>query len=289
MSSWHAKLRRFRNDRILGWSLVLLGMLSASVTAAYFFPRGEALPLSLLIAPAGAAFIGLLLVFSVELERGLRVDDEIRDFPALIQDDIEDLKQGRITPTHAMVVITLLTFVGLTLTIFLYRKWEATWGGGLNALGTAVVIGFITGLVGVTTRWFQNREKRYSWGIFLIPFTALAISAFLGLYYTEPRVKSARDLPVNQPVGYETSSGATRVEQFDGGGVLSIMDGAMDLDCDDEACLILILIGIAIACIAASAFIPHFWLVAAFILWAIMLLLTLRDLMVEKPTYTETS
>ena len=281
MKDWFTRLSQRRNDRILGGSLAILGMFSAAGTAAYFFLSGASLPLSMLLVPAGFTLFGVLLVFSNELERGLQIEDEIDDFPALIQDDIEDLKQGKITPAHGMLLITLLTLIGLTLTIFLYRKWEATWGGGLNALGTAVVLGFITGFVGVTTRWFQHREKRYSWGIFLIPVTALAISAFLGMYYTEPKVISVRDQPANQSVGYESSSATSRLESVDGGGGFSIMDGAMDLDCDDEACLILILIVIAIACIVASAFIPHFWLVASSILWVIMLLLTLRELIYQ--------
>jgi membrane-bound ClpP family serine protease len=61
----------------------------------------------------------------------------------------------------------------------------------------------------------------------------------------------------------------------------------MNIDCDDEACLVLILVVIGVACIFASAAIPHFWVVATTILWVIMLLVSIRELIYVESRKTE--
>ncbi len=277
MGSWLMKLRKRGNDRIFGVILIALGLLSGWGIGLFFVLAREPLHFSMLLAPAGLVFLGLLVIFSDELERALKIEDEIQDFPNLIEDDLENLRAGKITPAHGMLVITLLTLLGLITSVILYRKWQIAWGGCLNVVVVSVLAGFLVGFIGISTAWFQQREKRFSWGIFLIPLIALALSSFLGIYYAEPEITRASDLPVSQGVDYRYADGSTRLDRVDGGGVLSIMDGSLDFDCDDEACLVLILVAIAIACIVASAFIPHFWVVATTILWVIMLLITLRE------------
>lgn len=279
MRSWLARIREQRNDRVLGGILIGLGLLCGWSVALFFFISRESIHLSMLLAPAGFIFIGILLIYSDGIERSLKIQDEIQTFPDLIQDDFEDLRARKLTPTHAMVVITLLSLVGQITCIFLFRKWQATWTGCLNVVVASVLAGFLVGFIGLTTKWFQVRKQRFSWGIYIIPLIAYALSAFLGIYYAEPEIKSARDLPVNQSADYQYTNAGTRINQVDGEEAFSIMDGAMDIDCDDEACLVLILIVIAIACIAASAFIPHFWVVATTILWVIMLLITTREVL----------
>lgn len=279
MRSWLARIREQRNDRVLGGILIGLGLLCGWSVALFFFISRESIHLSMLLAPAGFVFIGIIMIFNDSIERSLKIQDEIESFPDLIEDDVEDLRKGKITTTHGMVVVTSLTFLGLFTCIFLFRKWQATWTGCLNVLVASVLAGFIIGFIGLTTKWFQVRKKRFSWGIFLIPLSAFALSAFLGIYYAEPEIKSARDLPVNQSADYQYTNTGTRINQVDGEGAFSIMDGAMDIDCDDEGCLVLVLLVVAIACIVASAFIPHFWVVATTILWVIMLLITMRELL----------
>lgn len=201
----------------------------------------------------------------------------------MIEDDIEDLRRGRITATHGMILITALTLMGHVFTLFLFRKWQAVWFDGLNVVAVAAIVGFAVALLGISMRWFQERKCRLSWWVFLIPFLAYGLSAILGVHFTEPRVENLRSLPVNQGSGYEYVWAASRTGQDAAMGGVQFLGDGMDLDCDDEACFVLILVVIAIACVIASAAIPHFWVVATTILWVIMLLISLRELLYIQP------
>jgi hypothetical protein len=178
-----------------------------------------------------------------------------------------------------MVLITALVFLCQITFIFLYRKWEASWLGGLSVVLVAVLAGFLIGYAGVKSEWFQVRKKRFSWWIFLIPLIAYAISGLVGIYFVEPEVRSVEDLPIYQPASYQYTPSQARIDRIEGRGMMNIMDGAMDIDCDDEGCLVLILVVIAVICVVASACIPHFWVVATTVLWVIMLLISTRELL----------
>lgn len=52
-----------------------------------------------------------------------------------------------------------------------------------------------------------------------------------------------------------------------------------DMDCDGEECLVMILIVVVIASVLASAYIPHFWVVATLILLTLMAVISLRELL----------
>jgi hypothetical protein len=279
MKSWLGAVRQKRNDARLGKFLISLGFLSGWGIALFFIISREPIPFSMLTASGGLIFTGFVLIFSDGIEKSLGIEDELQTFSELVQDDLEDLKCGRVTPTLAMVAITLLSLIGQIAFVFLYRKWQATWMGCLNVVFAAVLAGFGIGFIGLGTRWFQDRRQRFSWWVFLLPLLFFALSAFLGIYYAEPQIRAVRDLPVNQNASYQYEASSSRINQMDGQGTFYILDGAMELDCDDEACLVLILVVIGIACIAASAFIPHFWVVATTILWVIMLLITTRELL----------
>jgi hypothetical protein len=277
-SSLQAFLKR-RNDVTLGIILIGLGLFSGWGIALFFLFVRDTLPFSMLIASAGFVFIGFMLIFSDGIEKSLQLDDEIQKFPVLIQDDLEDLKRRRITTPHAMVVITFLSLIGQLAGVFLYRKWQAQWAGSLNVVLVAVLAGFAIGFVGLTTKWFQDRRQRFSWWVFLLPLGFFALSAYLGIYYVEPQIKSVGDFPINRSANYQYATPDARINQIDGRGAFDIMDGTLELDCDDEGCLVLILVVIGIACVAASAFIPHFWVVATTILWVLMLLIATRELL----------
>jgi hypothetical protein len=274
-----------RNDVVFGWILVGFGVVSGFGVSAYFLLMAESLALSMLLAPAFFFLLGLVLIYSDNLERSLKIERDIRDFPRLIEDDLVDLREGKITPCHAMVVITTLSLIGQIAAIFLYRKWTANFMGCMNVIVVSVFAGFAVGLIGITTKWFRIRQQRFSFWVYLIPLIGLALSAFLGMYFAEPEITNVRDLPVSQGAGYQYTNTSTRVNYIDGGDAFFIVDGVLDADCDDEACLVLILVVIVIACIAASAFIPHFWVVATTILWVIMLLITLRELLYRGPVF----
>jgi hypothetical protein len=267
-----------RRDVFLGLALCGLGVASGIAVAAFFVLRAETVPGSMLVASAGLVFLGVVMIFFDGLESGLLIRDEIDCLPELIQDDFEDLKVGRITATHGMILITVLTLLGHILTLFLFRKWQASWFGGLSVVAVAAVVAFVVGLFGISMNWFQERKCRLSWWVFLIPFVAYGLSALLGVHFTEPRVNNARGLPINQGSGYEYVWAASRTGQDAAAQGVELFGSGWDIDCDDEGCLVLILVVIAIACVVASATIPHFWVVATTILWVIMLLISLREL-----------
>lgn len=268
-----------RRDRAIGVALIGLGLLSGFAVVSFFVLRSEPVPVSMLVASAGLILLGVLLIFFEGVETSLAIKDEIDCLPELIEDDIADLKQGRITATHGMVLIAGLTFIGHVLTLFLFQKWRAYWFGGLSVVAVAAIVGFIVALLGISMNWFQERRCRLSWWVFLIPFVAYGLSALLGVHFTEPRVSGARNLPINQGSGYEYVWAATRVGQDAAAEGFYYIGNGINFDCDDEVCLVLILIVIAIACILASATIPHFWVVATTILWVIMFLVALRELL----------
>jgi hypothetical protein len=284
MKSWLQALLQKQNDVKLGKLLISLGLFSGWGIALFFHFARESMPFSMLITSAGFVFIGFILIFSDGIEKSLGIEDEIQAFSDLVQDDLEDLKCGRVTPTLAMVGVTFLSLMGQIAGIFLYRKWQAQWLGCLNVVLVSVLAGFAIGFIGLTTKWFQDRRQRFSWWVYLLPLFFFALSAFLGIYYAEPQIKSARDLPITQSANYQVAASDARINQSDGWGAVDIVGGAMELDCDDEGCLVLILVVIGIACVAASAFIPHFWVVATTILWVIMLLITIRELLCARDT-----
>jgi hypothetical protein len=268
-----------RNDLILGRLLILIGAISALAIAAFFVLSHESIPISMLIIPELSVMIGLAILFFDFVDEELNLKDEIENFPQLIEDDIEDLKKGKFTSTHAMVIITTVTLVAQIAIIFLYRKWQAIWMGAINVVFVAGLVGLVTVIVGVKSKWFQNRRRRLSWGIFLIPFMFYGISAFLGIFFMEPKIGSARGFPINQGSTYRYASAETRSNQLNLLDTVSIGDGGINVDCDDEGCLVIILVIIGILCVIASAVIPHFWVVATTILWVIMALVAMRELL----------
>jgi hypothetical protein len=165
-----------------------------------------------------------------------------------------------------MILITALTLMGHVFSLFRFRKWRASWFDGLNVVAVAAMVGFAVALLGISMSWFQERKCRLSWWVVLIPFIAYGLSSILGVHFTEPREVNVRSLPINQGSGCEYVWAATGTGQDAAMGGVQFLGYGMDLDCDDEACFVLILVVIALACVIASAAIPHFWVVATTIL-----------------------
>lgn len=113
-----------RRDVLIGLGLIGLGFTSGLGVAFFFVIRGEAVPVSMLLTSAGLVFLGFILVFFDSLETVLMLTDEIECLPELVGDDIADLKQGRITSTHGMILITSLTLIGHVLSLFLSGSGE---------------------------------------------------------------------------------------------------------------------------------------------------------------------
>lgn len=270
---------KLRNDVVLGRGLIIIGGISAWVFSLFFVLSNEPIPINMLIASALIILIGLTVIFFDFVEDGLKVKNEIEKFPQLIEDDIEELKKGKITPTHLMVLITLVTLVSQIVITFLFRKWQAYWLGSVSVIFVAVLAGFLVAFVGARSNWFQIRKHRLSWWVFLIPLIFYGLSTFLGIFFVEPKITSARGLPISQSSEYQYSWLETRSNQISFFDTISIMDGGVDMGCDDEVCLVILLVIVGILCVIASAVIPHFWVVATTILWVIMALVALRELL----------
>ena len=56
-------------------------------------------------------------------------------------------------------------------------------------------------------------------------------------------------------------------------------DAITSFDCDDESCLVVLLVIVVAVSILASATIPHFWVVATMLLLTFMGVIALRELL----------
>jgi len=104
-----------------------------------FFPlaRGSE-PLALFAWPALGFLTGIAIIFFIFIKLGLNIDDEIEQFPQLVQDGIHDLRSGTFTSADLFVVLTLIA-AGIEFGIlFWYRKEQALWGY-LNVLLIALL------------------------------------------------------------------------------------------------------------------------------------------------------
>jgi hypothetical protein len=270
----HMSLHR---DKVLGIGLICLSIVLAPGLGLIFLREGT-LPLIVLAGPAVIFFIGLLFLFTNLLETSLGIKDEIEELPRLLEDDVEALVQRRFTATHFMVVATIVAGILLLGILVWYQKWYASWGP-VNVLLVSAVMIAVTLIIGLNSRWFQSRDRRTSSQVFLIPLAGLVLSVSLGLFYAEPREFGGRTR--NSGLAPESERwAATRASQLymldDLGMVIP------DFDCDDEACLVLLLIFIVIICVVASMFIPHFWVLAGHLLLAIMALMAIRELLVSE-------
>lgn len=270
-------------DRLIGLVLVGLAVLAVPSLGLLLWREGS-LPLVVLGGPAVLFLAGLLFLFTNLLETSLSISDELEELPTLVEDDIEDLRQGRFTWTHAMALATIATAVVLLASLVWFKKWEASWGP-FNILAVSAVMVALTLVVGIRSQWFQKRRERTRWRIFLIPMAAVALSIFLGLYYTEPKEFGGQRRNSRSLSGEErwASSRASQSGFLD-----TAMESGLDLDidCDGDECLLLWVVLIAIVCVVSSAFIPHFWVVAGHWLLALMALIAVRELLFRERAET---
>lgn len=269
-----------KRDRILGLGLSGLSLVMAAGTGIYLLAVGESLPLSIFAWPALGFIAGIAIAFFSFVEVGLQIDDEIEEFPQLVEDDIHSLRSGRITATHLFGAVTLIAlFIEAALLIW-YRKENASWGP-LNVLVVALVVVMSTLFFSLRSKWFQIREFRLSPTIFVIPAAGWLICAMIGVRYAEPiEYGGLSPMERSQLVrseGYWASTRAGTAFLLDNSdGVGSAM---LDMDCDGEGCLAVLLLIVVAACIFASANVPHFWVVATALLLTLMVVIALRELL----------
>ncbi len=142
-------------DKLLGLGLVGISLLLALGTGIYFTVTGRSVPLAIFAWPALGFLSGIAIFFFSFIEVGLNIDDEIEQFPQLVQDDIENLRSGTISSTLLFVTLTLIA-AGIEVGLLVwYRKEEATWGP-VNVLLVALVVVAITLFLSLRANWFQT-------------------------------------------------------------------------------------------------------------------------------------
>lgn len=182
----------------------------------------------------------------------------------------------------------LIAFLVLTWLLLMteYHKWGAEWWG-VNILIYSVVI--VPLIVWGLSRmyWFQSRYRETSWKMFMIPAVAFVLCALLGIYFTEPiEVGGEMTRADRNSADYDYDYGHSRSGGFyyyyfggssSASSNSSSSDWDFDSDMDGEGMAYLILILLVILIILASAFVPHFWVLATLTCLAIMGLMVWRD------------
>ena len=267
-------------DKLLGLGLAGLSLLMALGTASYFGVAGGDFPIAIFAWPALGFLLGLAIFLFGFVEAGLNVDDEIEQFPELIQDDLHNLRSGNFTPTHFFFGLTLAAIVIEFLTLFLFRKETASWGP-VNVLIVALVVVVVTLALSLRARWFQRRKQRLQTRVYVIPAIGWLICILIGVSFAEPKEwGGTSSLERSRAASTEAYVVSSRTSYFFVDSSFELMDGIVSgLECDDEACLILLLIVVVAIVVLASATIPHFWVVGTMLLLTLMAVVTLRELL----------
>ncbi len=268
-------------DKKLGIGLSAISLLAVILAVIYLVFTGDRMPLAGFAWPALGFFLGLALIFFGFVETGLQVGDEIEQFPELIEDDISDLRSGTITPTHLFVAITLIAAFMEFWLLLRYRKVEASWGP-INVLLAALIVVVVTLFLSLRSDWFQFRRHRLAPTYFIVPTIGWLICCTIGVLYAEPAEYGGRSqMDRTQTVELEGSQRSpgpgANYALFRAGDMAG--DVLFNLDCDDEGCLLVLLIVVVAVSVLASAAIPHFWVVATLLLLTLMALITLRELL----------
>ncbi len=273
--------KQMSRDKILGIVLSTISLAIAVLASIYFVFVGGSVPLTAFAWPALGFILGMAIVFFSFVQAGMRLDDEIEQFPQLIEDDIGHLRSGTITSTHIMTAGTLLAAIIQAGILLWFGKIYASWGP-FNVLFVALLVVALTLVWSIRSDWFQNRKQRLSARIFWIPAAGWLICILLGSLYAEPREYGGRSqLERSQAAaldGNPNSRGSGNSYVF-----LRTADMAgeaiADFDCDDEACLVVLLLVVVVVSILATATIPHFWVVATMLLLTFMGVIALRELL----------
>ena len=268
-------------DKILGLGLSGISLLAAILAGTYFIMNGESLPLAVFAAPALGFIVGAAIFFFSFVETSLGIDDEIEQFPKLVEDDLQKMKDRAFTFTHLLVALTLFAVVVEMGLLVWYRKEGASWGP-LNVLFVAVVAAAVTLSLSLRAGWFQRRRHRLSPYTFAIPAIGWGLCILIAISFAEPKEFGGRSpMERSQTVTAVSSSVSSppvrsratfEVLEFSG-------DALSGFDCDDEGCLVILLIAVVVVVVIAAAFIPHFWVVATTLLLTLMAVIALREVL----------
>jgi hypothetical protein len=270
---------------ILSIALVFLGViLGALVIFGYSMSGGKtSITLAFLMVAIVCIMTGSIMGFSRLLDR--RVIPLIDEIHRDIEDDVQDLKEHKVT--NAIWMIIIIGFASLIFSFFVFRlhKMEAMWGPIPVVLPTFVGLGILAWFI-PRTRWFQTQIYTPMW-IFLIPTIGFILTIGLGLAKTENLGVLSTTRQETVGYNYNQYTGIILHE------VSGIGNWVYDLDipdCDGDACAVLLVIGLIILTfilVIGSAMIPHFWLLSGSILLGIMVLIAIHDLRIRRLTEKE--
>lgn len=266
---------------ILSIFLIFLGVSTGSlVIFAYSMSGGKATITLLFLAAAFACIItGWILGFSRLLDRLVNpVLDEIHKD---LEDDIQDLKEHRITNTIWMII--LIGIAALTFSFFVLRlhKLEAMWGRIPVVLPTFVGVVALAWFI-PRTYWFQNPRVYTPIWVFSIPTAGFIFTVVIGLAKTENlRTISASRQESTEYNSYQYT-GFFLQEATEAG------EWGLTLDlpsCSGDECGVVLVIALVILTfilVIGSALIPHFWLFSGSIFLGIMALIAIHDLRIRR-------
>lgn len=190
---------------ILAIILVGLGVFTGLlVIFVYTLSGGRAeVTLAFLAIAIASIVAGSILAFSQLLDR--IVSPVLEDINKDIEDDLQDIKEHRMTNTLFMVLVVGISSLAFTFFVFRFHKLEAMWGSMPVILPTLAAIGALAWFI-PRTRWFQNHRMYTPLWVFLIPAAGLILTMIVGLGKTEdprgfsifePGIHRIQHLPVH--------------------------------------------------------------------------------------------
>lgn len=261
-------------------SLILVGIFTGLlVLSAYTFSGGKtSISLFFLALAIILIILGTLLAFSRLLDK--TVSPVVEEINADIKDDLQDIKEHRITNTIWMVILVGIGLVIFSFFVFRFHKMEAAWGP------IPVIIPTFFGLLALgyyipRTSWFQQSQEYTPMWIFLLPTIGFIITLGVGLARTENMALLGGASGEVVQYNLVRSAGPFLQSVGDAGEIGLDFDLP---DCDGDGCAVILVIGLVVLVfimVIGSALIPHFWLLSGSILLGVMLLIAIHDLRIR--------
>lgn len=283
---------------MLGFSL--LGLALVLAVTSVLFPLTFATRAVVFSAAGAVSLLATMLALGTKLDKSVIPDDlegTLEEWATDVEDDIEDLKAGRITPTHLMAILTMFISAVVTGAAIHFGKWASMWGPVPVLIPSLIASALVAWGFG-NSAWFHYRKLRTPWWMYWVLIAGVAISTIGGIWCTEPSVpKYGANVEIVQQYDY----GETRMYYFtqdilyrmghtsidlahiDWG---SVDFGDVDLDDDSAEGLAILALGVVIVVlvillIIGSLVFPHFWFLAGFVFITIMTVMTIRELRVR--------
>lgn len=270
---------------VLAIFLIVLGVSTGLLSIlAYATGVGSAtITLTILAVAIGVIIVGTILGFSRLLDKMVNpVLDEIHQD---LEDDIQDLKERRITNTFVMIIIVGIAAIVFSFFVLRFDKLEAMWGSIPVVLPTIVGVLFLVWYI-PRTFWFQHFDAHTPMVLFLIPTIGFAITLVIGITKTENlnsiMVSGQESIEYNDT----QSDGSFFLTAAQMG--IAVFEAEIPICGGDDSgiflviALIVLAIILTIILVIGSALIPHFWLFSGSILLGIMAFIVIHDLRVRR-------